>query len=134
MSWIYFRSSASSAYCPGGTSCNGGESGPPLSRDAVAGWPAGAARNGLRGRVAAPAEAVVSCGCWDAAGIAGSEAMILMLGIEDADGKNSLLAGRTTTDVGEVGAALKLLIGETRVPFDLTGQLFFFQGSKGAAR
>ena len=41
-----------------------------------------------------------------------------MLGLEDADGKNSLLAGRTTTDVGEVGAALKLLTGETPAPFD----------------
>ena len=44
--------------------------------------------------------------------------MILMLGIEDADGKNSLVVGRTTTDVGEVGAALKFLTSETPAPFD----------------
>jgi len=43
---------------------------------------------------------------------------MLMLGMEDADGKNSLLAGRTTTDVGDVGAALKLTTGEPRVAFD----------------
>lgn len=113
--YINDRLFASSAYCVGGTSCNGVEGGRP--RDlADAGRPAGAPHNGLRGRVAASAEAVVSCGCCDcgccdAAGIAGSEAMILMLGIEDADGKNSLVAGRTTTDVGEVG-------GETPAPFD----------------
>src|SRR6516165_8343543 len=77
------------AYCAGGASCNGVEGDCALSTDAVAGWGAGVARGGLRGRGAASAEAVVSCGFWDAAGVAGSEAMMLMLGMEDADGKNS---------------------------------------------